>query len=511
MLQGIEGRELSLNQRVEQVEDKLSLRHPGVILLISCYELGHQPVGIAQPAGFLEQAGYEPAGLDIAVEEFDEQRVRRARFVGISVPMHTALRLGVRVAELIRKTNPSCHICFYGLYASLNADYLLGRVADSVVGGEYEMPLVNLVRALEKSREMGDIEGVSRLGRTVLPILKRPRSSFPVPSRSLLPRLSKYAHLERNGDQYLAGYVEASRGCLHHCLHCPIVPVYQGRFFVFPQEAVVEDIRRQVQAGASHITFGDPDFLNGPGHSIDIVRAMHAEFPDVTFDFTAKIEHLLKHRALFPELGILGCLFVVSAVESFSDLVLVQLEKGHTRADVITALDVVRSAGITLRPSFVAFTPWTSLEDYQELFDIVEANDLIDAIDAVQYSVRLLIPPGSALLAQSGLQRFLGPLDQAGFQHQWTHPDERMDRLHRMVSAAVEQASLTGEDPAITFDRLRALGFQVADRQPVLAARPTSRSLERRRPPRLTEPWFCCAEPTAGQFGPLQMEGQGKK
>jgi len=238
---------------------------------------------------------------------------------------------------------------------------------------------------------------------------------------------------------------------------------------------------------------------------------MHAEFPDVTFDFTAKIEHLLKHRALFPELGILGCLFVVSAVESFSDLVLVQLEKGHTRADVITALDVVRSAGITLRPSFVAFTPWTSLEDYQELFDIVEANDLIDAIDAVQYSVRLLIPPGSALLAQSGLQRFLGPLDQAGFQHQWTHPDERMDRLHRMVSAAVEQASLTGEDPAITFDRLRALGFQVADRQPVLAARPTSRSLERRRPPRLTEPWFCCAEPTAGQFGPLQMEGQGKK
>lgn len=500
-----------MNQRVEQVEDKLSLRHPGVILLISCYELGHQPVGIAQPAGFLEQAGYEPAGLDIAVEEFDEQRVRRARFVGISVPMHTALRLGVRVAELIRKSNPSCHICFYGLYASLNADYLLGRVADSVVGGEYEMPLVNLVRALEKSREIGDIEGVSRLGRTVLPILKRPPSSFPVPSRSLLPRLSKYAHLERNGDQYLAGYVEASRGCLHHCLHCPIVPVYQGRFFVFPQEAVVEDIRRQVQAGASHITFGDPDFLNGPGHSMDIVRAMHAEFPDVTFDFTAKIEHLLKHRALFPELGILGCLFVVSAVESFSDLVLVQLEKGHTRADVITALDVVRSAGITLRPSFVAFTPWTSLEDYQELFDIVEANDLIDAIDAVQYSVRLLIPPGSALLAQSGLQRFLGPLDQAGFQHQWTHPDERMDRLHRMVSAAVEQASLTGEDPAITFDRLRALGYQVADRQPVVAATPTSRSLERRRPPRLTEPWFCCAEPTAGQFGPLQMEGQGKK
>ncbi len=506
----LKGESSSLNQPVEQAQTKLSLRPRGAILLISCYELGHQPIGIAQPAGFLEQAGYEPAGLDIAVEEFDGQRVRHARFVGISVPMHTALRLGVHVAELIRKSNPSCHICFYGLYASLNADYLLDRVADSVIGGEYETPLVNLVHALENGRKIGDIEGVSCLGRMAAPVLKRPPSRFPVPSRSLLPRLDKYAHLEHNGDQYLVGYVEASRGCLHHCLHCPIVPVYEGRFFVFPEEAVLEDIRRQVQAGATHITFGDPDFLNGPSHSMGIVRAMHAEFPHVTFDFTAKIEHLLKHRALFPELGALGCLFVVSAVESFSDLVLAQLEKGHTRADVITALDVVRSAGITLRPSFVAFTPWTSLQDYLELFDIVETNDLIDAIDPVQYSVRLLIPPGSALLAQSGIQRFLGPLDQPGFQHQWTHPDERMDRLHRMVSEAVEQASVTGEDPAITFDRLWALAYQVAGRQSVVAGSSTARSLERCRSPRLTEPWFCCAEPTAGQFGPLRTNGHGE-
>ena len=502
----LKGESSSLNQQVEQAQTKLSLRQSGAILLVSCYELGHQPIGIAQPAGFLEQAGYEPAGLDIAVEEFDEQQVRRARFVGISVPMHTALRLGVRVAELIRKTNPSCHLCFYGLYASLNADYLLDRVADSVIGGEYETPLVNLVQTLEHGRELGAVEGVSHLGRTAAPVLRRPSSSFPVPSRSLLPRLDKYAHLERNGDQYLVGYVEASRGCLHHCLHCPIVPVYGGRYFVFPEEAVLEDIRRQVQVGATHITFGDPDFLNGPGHSMSIVRAMHAEFPHLTFDFTAKIEHLLKHRALFPELGAFGCLFVISAVESFSDLVLAKLEKGHTRADVITALDVVRSAGITLRPSFVAFTPWTSLKDYLELFDIVEANDLIDAIDPVQYSVRLLIPPGSALLAQSGIQRFLGPLDQAGFQHQWTHPDECMDRLHGTISAAVEQASLSDEDPAITFDRLRALAYRIADRQPVVADSSTSRSPERHRPPRLTEPWFCCAEPTAGQFGLLQTK-----
>ena len=125
----------------DTIEERSLLRHPGAIMFVSCYELGHQPLGIAQPMGFLEQAGFAPVGLDIAVENIDESALRLARFVGISVPMHTALRLGVRVAELIRTMNPACHICFYGLYASINAEYLLQRLADSVVGGEYEIPL----------------------------------------------------------------------------------------------------------------------------------------------------------------------------------------------------------------------------------------------------------------------------------------------------------------------------------------------------------------------------------
>jgi radical SAM superfamily enzyme YgiQ (UPF0313 family) len=525
------------------VLEKASLRQPGAILLVSCYELGHQPNGIALPMGFLEQAGYAPAGLDIAVEKVDLERIKHARFVGISVPMHTALRLGVRVAELIRETNSSCHICFYGLYASLNAEYLLELFsparprrfdplqrpiassramgspatgtptrafpfADSVIGGEYETPLVQLIEALARGGSLENVEGVSHRGTIVGPYLKR--LPFAVPSRDGLPALERYALLEHDGAQRVVGYVEASRGCLHHCLHCPIVPVYDGRFFIVPAEVVLEDIRRQVRAGATHITFGDPDFLNGPGHSLSIVRAMHAEFPRVTFDFTAKIEHLLKHRVIFSELGSLGCLFVISAVESFSDLVLAKLEKGHTRADVLAALEVVRQAGITLRPSLVSFTPWATLDDYLELFDIVESCELIDATDPVQYTIRLLIPPGSALLARSDVHRFLGPLDQTGFQYQWTHPDPRMDKLHREVSAAVEAAAGANEDPVATFDRLRAIAYRFADRQPPAPMVSRPQSPDRHRPPRLTEPWFCCAEPTESQLRPLHTKGYGE-
>ncbi|MEP6890826.1 MAG: CUAEP/CCAEP-tail radical SAM protein, partial [Nitrospirota bacterium] len=389
------------------IEERSLLRQPGAMMFVSCYELGHQPIGIAQPMGFLEQAGFSPIGLDIAVENMDESALRRARFVGISVPMHTALRLGVRVAELIRTMNQDCHICFYGLYASINAEYLLQTEADSVVGGEYEIPLVLLIEALDRGQPISLLEGVSSRNRVVGPWLQRGYAStastvpHPIPSRSGLPMLDHYARLQQNGTERLVGYVEASRGCLHRCLHCPIVPVYDGRFFLVPESVVLEDIRRQVQAGATHITFGDPDFLNGPGHSLSIVRAMHKEFPEVTFDCTAKIEHLLKRRTLMPDLRAQGCLFVISAVESFSDSVLDLLQKGHTGTDVIVALGMLREAGIALRPSLVAFTPWTSLDDYLHMLDMVEEHDLIDATDPVQLSIRLLVPPGSALLDKS--------------------------------------------------------------------------------------------------------------
>lgn len=506
------------------------LQQPGAILLISCYELGHQPIGLAQTTGFLQQKGYAPFTLDLAVEGFDEQRVEQASVVGISVPMHTALSLGCQVAKRIRRITPHAHICFYGLYASLNAKFLLEDLADSVIGGEYETPLMNLIEQLANSQfsrkhqsatgsdVVTQVEGVSCADSIVPPFLKRIRwqpsastqatsdsDSFPIPLRTVLPSLREYARLEYHGQERVVGYVEASRGCLHTCLHCPIVPVYQGRFFLIPEHVVLADIRQQVSAGAAHITLGDPDFLNGPGHSLNIVRAMHEEFPHITFDFTTKIEHILKHQSLFKEFRELGCIFVISAVESLSDLVLSHLNKGHTRQDIFTALHILQSAGITLRPSLVAFTPWTTLADYGEMFDLIERHGLIDCVDPVQYSVRLLVPPGSALLTPPGISpspisEFLRELDQSKFQWRWIHPDPRMDPLQQAVTRMVEEGAKTGEDPERTFFRLWELVYDTAGLTFSSLNKTASINPDRVRPPRMTEPWFCCAEPTTDQF-----------
>jgi radical SAM superfamily enzyme YgiQ (UPF0313 family) len=454
------------------------MRGPGEILLVACYELGHQPLAVAWPAAALERAGYAPAMLDVSVEGFDAERARSARLVAISVPMHTALRLGVKVAARVREVNPDCHIAFYGLYATLNARYLLAHGASSVISGEVEAPLVDLAGTLERGAAA-----------PAAPAPHLARVELPTPSRSALPQLQRYAHLERDGRLQLAGYVEASRGCKHLCRHCPIPPVYGGRFFVVPAEIVLADVRQLVAAGATHVTFGDPDFLNGPRHALAVARAVHAEFPQITFDVTAKVEHVLRRRDDIAALRELGCLFIVSAVESLSDTVLAHLDKGHTAADVREALGVVHAAGIALRPTWVAFTPWTSLDDYHAMLDFVEDESLVHHVDPVQYSVRLLVPPGSLLLEGDALRQHLGPLVEDAFYYRWSHPDPRMDRLHADVTALVADAAARREDAAATFASIRALAARAGApghrRQSVVAPQSD------RRAPRLTEAWFC--------------------
>src|SRR5947209_5312583 len=392
------------------------MRACGDILLISCYELGHQPFHLASLQALLRQAGYSPVSVDTAVEPLTDEALRKARFVGISVPMHTALRLGEQIAQRVRAVNPSAHICLYGLYALLNADHLLLETIDSAIGGEYETPLLKLIASLEEGNKDA-VTGVCTRTSKSGPWIQR--TPFLVPERGQLPLLERYARLQWKRDLRIAGYTETTRGCKHTCLHCPITPIYHGRFFAISAEIVLADIREQAAQGICHITFGDPDFFNGPTHALRITRALHEEFPDMTFDATIKIEHLLKHRQLLPELRDLGCAFIVSAVESLNDDVLRHLDKGHTSAQIAETFDLMEQVGIPLRPSLMPFSPWETLESYIALLTFVEERKLIEHIDPVHFSIRLLIPPGSALLAASDSQAWLGELDASAYTYHW--------------------------------------------------------------------------------------------
>lgn len=471
------------------------MKTDGEILLLSCYELGHQPFHLASLSATLQHAGYQPRCVDTAIEELEDDAIRQARFVAISVPMHTALRLGEQLARRIRAVNPQASICFYGLYALLNAEHLLQKTIDAAIGGEYEMPLLKLLHALEQGETLA-IPGVYTRQASSGPWIER--TPFRIPERGHLPALERYACLLDGDEMRTAGYTETTRGCKHSCLHCPVTPIYHGRFFAIPAEIVLADIRAQVERGAGHITFGDPDFWNGPTHAMRILRALHQEFPQLTFDATIKIEHLLKHRELLPEMHELGCAFIVTAVESLNPDVLRNLAKGHTAEDVALSFELAEQAAIPLRPSLLPFSPWETLDSYLALLDFFEQRHLIEHIDPVHLSIRLLVPPGSALLETEDCHTWLGELDAANYTYRWQHTDPRMDELQRKVAALVDQAESNRADPILTFFQVKALAVAMQG-QRFSTFKAFRQYGAAKNVPHLSESWFCCAEPTTNQ------------
>ena len=450
-------------------------------MLISTYEMGRQPFGVASPTAWLRAAGAEVSVQDLAVSHFDSEPVRRADLVALYVPMHTATRLAEQVLDRVRRINPDVHVCFYGLYAPMNEQHLRRRGADTILGAEFEQSLVNLYHRV--ASDGGRIEAQP------VPMMSLKRQRFRVPDRRGLPPLDRYSRLELgDGVSRIAGYTEASRGCRHLCRHCPVVPVYEGRFVVVPPEVVLEDIRRQVAAGAEHITFGDPDFFNGPAHAMRVVKRLHREFGDLTYDVTIKVQHLRGQSRLIPVLKDTGCVLVTSAIESFDDDILQKFDKRHTRDDFDAVLAAMRAAGLPLNATFVAFTPWTTLRGYVDFLHTVSALDLVDSIASIQYAIRLLVVAGSRLLELPDVADLVGDFDERALTYPWAHPDPAVDELHRELLTTVERGQSEGRSRREIFSDIweAAHAASGAERPPVLADVGAPATI-----PFFTEPWFC--------------------
>ena len=459
------------------------------VLLISTYELGRQPFGLASPAAWLRADGFQTTSLDLSRQSLDEEAVRTARLIAFYLPMHTATRIAVRALERVRTLNPSAHLCGFGLYAPVNSGLLRRLGVGTILGGEFEQGLLSLARRLEAGAPGPGLPQVE-------PEISLARQNFLVPYRGDLPPLEKYAHLTLPDDSTrVVGYTEASRGCKHLCRHCPIVPVYKGTFRIVQREVVLEDIRRQVAAGAQHITFGDPDFFNGVGHAMQIVEALHREHPVLSYDVTIKVEHLLKHAGRLPALRETGCAFVTTAVESVDDDALCILDKGHTRADFIRLAGLMRGLGLFLVPTFVPFTPWTTLEGYEDLLATLIRLGLVEHVPPVQLTIRLLIPAGSRLLEVLPLHNAaIGPFQQEALSYPWANSDRKVDRLQcdleamvqREAKASASRTTIFGEAWRLLQRAMNEDGDEALVPLPLVPPGPARVTI-----PFMTEPWYC--------------------
>ncbi len=458
------------------------------VVLINPYELGRQPFALAEPAAWLKRDGFEVRLIDLSLQKLDPAVLAGAQLVALYIGMHTATRIAVEALPRIRALAPRAHLCVYGLYAPMNQELLRGLGVKTILGGEFEPGLASLARRL-RAGEVCDAQAG--------PVVHLGKIDFITPDRSGLPELERYAHLVLpDGGKKKLGFIEASRGCKHLCRHCPVVPVYQGKFRVVPVAVVMADIAQQVRSGAAHISFGDPDFFNGSTHAMKVLAAMHAKFPDLSFDATIKIQHLIQHAGLLPALKAAGCLFVTAAVESVDDRVLQYLAKNHTRADFERALQLCREAGISMAPTFVPFTPWTTLEGYLDLLRTLLRLRLAEAVPPIQLCIRLLVPEGSWLLRLPGFREMIGAFDAKLLGYPWRHADPRVDALQQALQALAAQGDQAGWSRSEVFGQIwrrahAALGLAPPPLTPADFGEPLAR---------LSEPWYCCAEPTEQQL-----------
>jgi radical SAM superfamily enzyme YgiQ (UPF0313 family) len=444
-----------------------------VVLLISTYDLGRQSFGLASAAAALGAAGIDVRCADLAKERLSTDLVRGADTIAFFLPMHTATRLAIPLVERVRAINPGARVIAYGLYAPLNERLLRDSGVTAIIGGEFEDALVAAVRGA------GDEAQVQRTAARV------PRVTFRVPDRTGLLPLARYATLQIGAERRVTGYTEASRGCKHRCRHCPIVPVYDGRFRVVPVDVVLADVRTQVAQGARHITFGDPDFFNGIGHATAVLAGFAGEFPGITFDVTIKIEHLLQYAGKLTLLGDAGCAFVTSAVESVDDNVLEALEKGHTRADFERVVGAFREVGLVLAPTFVPFTPWTTPESYVELLQTIDRLDLVDHVAPIQLAIRLLVTEGSRLLELEDVRAVVGSFNPTSLTYPWTHADPRVDALQQTIERIVgTKLSASRRD---LFRRIWSVAHEAAG----VPVPPHADVPARAAIPYLNEPWYC--------------------
>jgi radical SAM superfamily enzyme YgiQ (UPF0313 family) len=476
------------------------------LLLVSTYELGHQPVHVASPAAALRAAGHDVRAIDVSVEPWNPDLVKWAEAVAFSVPMHTAMRMAVALAANVRRERPDLPLCYYGLYAAMGCAADSDAKADRSIVGEYEPGLLAWADETALAGGGGVAGGSGGVvGGPGGVVVHLGRSGFKTPARDLLPPLESYARLVLGDERRLAAAVEASHGCSHRCRHCPLPVVYDGRLRIVPEDVVVADVSQLVAMGARHVTFADPDFLNGPRHALRVAEAVHSSFPELSFDCTTKVEHVLEHADLWPALARAGCLFVVSAFESVEDTSLRILDKGHTAADESAAVTLLRGHGIEVRPSWLAFTPWTRPSELVAMLDFVVAHDLVGNVDPVQYTIRLLLPEGSLLLEAPEVKARLEHYDPGRLSWAWSAEDAALDGLQEELAAFAEAASteagpMSQEDVFAEIQgRVRAFA---ARRGPGIAAAPRRGSASMGPPgarPRLSEPWFCCSEPTTTQ------------
>ena len=435
------------------------------ILLTSFYDLGKQPKIIAEIVDRYNSSEIEFDFVDFSVEN---QNIDLENYdvLGIYAPMHTATILSI---EYIKDKILPNKMFTFGLYGSVLEDFNSSiRYIKDIESDELALFL-----------EINDDHQFS---------LKNN-----IPNRQIFPDISNYAHLVDGSNNIIAGSVETTYGCKHSCTHCPVPISFNGTFKTYSLEKIISDVENQVNQGAKHISFNDPDFFNGPIHALKILESLNKKFPTITYDSTIKVEHIIKYKKYFKELSSLNMVFVISAFETTNDLVLSILEKNHTSNDLNTSIEISQDFGIDVRPTWMPFSPWTELNDLSSIVKLIEKYELRETVDPIQLTIKLLIPKHSLIIKKPEINKYLGNYEKNSLSFKWEYENNDVEKLQSSLFDFILHNSELDEHK-------QYLGMVNIIEKFTDTELLKNSTYDFKNVPKLSETWFCCAEPSKIQL-----------
>lgn len=377
------------------------------------------PLGMSYLASYLREHGQEVHLLDFEHEATSMGRRTMNRLVDMACDLEPDV-IGFTawadcmpfISEFLNRFSqraPDCITVLGGPLPSVAPAETLEVVpmVDYVVVGEGERVLLELLQHVEKGKSP-DIEGVChRKGGS---LFYRPQTMYldietlPLPAYDLLPPLTDYTK-----DEPVVLTMAASRGCIYNCTFCSSKMMW-GKYRCRSVDSVIEEVALYVREyGDIFIDFLDDIFTAHPQWVKTFCRRLQQENPDAKWSCITRIDRV--NRELLTHLKEAGCRIIFYGVDSGTQRILNQINKGYKVEDVITAMKMSLEFGFSIENTFIINFP---AETKQEMMKTLElARTLLDM--GVEEAVVFILTPHPHLSVLDSSQNLVPTPYRGGF------------------------------------------------------------------------------------------------
>lgn len=361
-----------------------------------------QPLGLAYVAGAVRDAGYEVKIIDATVEGYENESPARNGFiryglsvddieekirtyaphvVGVGCIQSLQLYEAYEVFEIIRKINAKIITVFGGAHASaMYTKEIQNPAIDYIVVGEGELSFVNLLDCLNnRISNNRALPGVAYLKNSKIIFTPGPRIKnldlLPKPAWDLLP-MDLYNKQGASASSYGNGNIailQTSRGCPHHCLHCPKNVVFGETYRVRSIPKVIEDIQYLHDAfGIQEICLEDSNFTIHKKRVMDFCRAMQGSHAHIRFSLPHGIEVQTLDEEMLKAMWSAGFYALHLSIESANEIVKRTQDKRLNSDRMMDIIAMAKTIGYKITGYFMVGFPEETLEDVQMTIDYAE-------------------------------------------------------------------------------------------------------------------------------------------